>query len=187
MGGGGGGHCLVRMEWRPAGWSLCLPLLIFPCTMKSRSPLLALAHPGGPGKRAVKRLWCGGGELVAQLLRCSYLSLGLHLDSVLFNLDHELLGVCRRLDQFRLKILQFLLHHRHLQQHSFPSTRTSASQSQMFRENLWEHVSLWAGWCSSVAQSTCHEQETVSAQTCQHLYFLICNNNKATHMLQFLR
>jgi len=21
----------------------------------------ALAHPGGPGKRAIKRLWCGGG------------------------------------------------------------------------------------------------------------------------------
>jgi len=54
---GGGGHWLVRMEWRPAGWSLCLPLLIFPCTIKS---LLALAHPGGPGKRVVKRLWCGG-------------------------------------------------------------------------------------------------------------------------------
>jgi len=29
--------------------------------MKSRSSLLALAHPGDPGKRAVKRLWvCGG-------------------------------------------------------------------------------------------------------------------------------
>jgi len=33
-----------------------LPLLIFPCTIKSRSSLLAPAHPGGPGKRAVKRL-----------------------------------------------------------------------------------------------------------------------------------
>jgi len=30
-GGGGGGHWLVRMEWRPAGCSMCLPLLIFPC------------------------------------------------------------------------------------------------------------------------------------------------------------
>ena len=38
--------------------SQCLPLLIFPCTIKSRSSLLAPAHPGGPGKRAVKRL-CG--------------------------------------------------------------------------------------------------------------------------------
>ena len=54
---GGGGQWLVRMEWRPAGWSLCLPLLIFPCTIKSRSSLLAPAHPGGPGKWAVKRLW----------------------------------------------------------------------------------------------------------------------------------
>ena len=48
---------LVQMEWHPAGWSVFLPLLIFPCTMKSRSSLLALAHPGGPGKRAVKWLW----------------------------------------------------------------------------------------------------------------------------------
>jgi len=27
--------------------------------IKSRSSLLAPAHPGGPGKRSVKRLWCG--------------------------------------------------------------------------------------------------------------------------------
>jgi len=61
MGDDGGGHWLVRMEWRPAGWSVCLPLLIFHCTTKSRSSLLALAHPGGPGERAVKWLWwwCG--------------------------------------------------------------------------------------------------------------------------------
>ena len=44
-------------EWRPAGWSLCLSLSIFPRTIKSRSSLLAPAHPGRPGKRAVKRLW----------------------------------------------------------------------------------------------------------------------------------
>jgi len=31
--------------------------------MKSRSSLLAPAHLVGPGKRAVKRLWCGGGAL----------------------------------------------------------------------------------------------------------------------------
>jgi len=35
-----------------------LPLLIFPCTTKSSS-LLALVHLGNPGKRAIKRLWCG--------------------------------------------------------------------------------------------------------------------------------
>jgi len=52
-----GGHWLVQMEWRLAGWSVCLPLLIFPCTVKYRSSLLAPAHPGGPRKRAAKRLW----------------------------------------------------------------------------------------------------------------------------------
>jgi len=55
----GGGHRLVRMEWCPAVWLVCLPLLIFPWTIKSRSSLLAPAHPGGPGKRSVKWLWCG--------------------------------------------------------------------------------------------------------------------------------
>jgi len=52
------------MEWRPAGWSVCLPLLISPCTIKSRSSLLALAHLSCPGKRTVKRLWwwCGWNE-----------------------------------------------------------------------------------------------------------------------------
>jgi len=53
---GGGGYWLPRMEWHPAGLSVCLPLLIFPCTIKSISSLLAPADPGGPGKRAVKRL-----------------------------------------------------------------------------------------------------------------------------------
>ena len=53
-GDGGGGHWLVWMEWRPAGWLMCLPLLIFPCTINSRSSLLAPAHPGSPGKMAVK-------------------------------------------------------------------------------------------------------------------------------------
>jgi len=48
IGNDGGGHCLVRVEWRPAGWSVCLPLLIFPCTIKSRSSLLEPAHLGGP-------------------------------------------------------------------------------------------------------------------------------------------
>jgi len=57
LGGGGGGHWLVRMEWHPDGWLVCLRLLNFPCTIKSLSSLLALAHAGGPGKRAVKRLW----------------------------------------------------------------------------------------------------------------------------------
>ena len=51
LGDGGGGRWLVQMELRPAGWSVCLPLLISSCTIKSRSSLLAPAHPGGPGKK----------------------------------------------------------------------------------------------------------------------------------------
>jgi len=74
MGDGGGGHWLVRMQWRPAGWSVCLPLIIFHCTIKSRSSLLALAHPGCPGKRAIKRLWCGGGVFDCTLLCVSSFS-----------------------------------------------------------------------------------------------------------------
>ena len=46
------------MEWCPVRWSVCLPLLISPCAIMSGGSLLAPAHPGGPGKRAVKRL-CG--------------------------------------------------------------------------------------------------------------------------------
>jgi len=33
MGDGGGGHLLVWLEWHPAGWSVCLPLLIFRCAL----------------------------------------------------------------------------------------------------------------------------------------------------------
>ena len=40
MGDGGGGHWLVRMEWRPARWSVCLPLLIFPCTAPQSQKVL---------------------------------------------------------------------------------------------------------------------------------------------------
>jgi len=43
----------------PAGWSVCLPLFIFPCTIKSGSSRLAPAHMGDPGKRAIKQLWFG--------------------------------------------------------------------------------------------------------------------------------
>ena len=57
---GGGGHWLVQMEWRQAGWLVCLPLLMFPCTVSS---LLAPAHLVGPRKRAIKWLGCGGGGL----------------------------------------------------------------------------------------------------------------------------
>jgi len=54
MGDGGDEHCLVRMESRPAGLSVCLPLLVFPCTIKSRSSLLAPAHPGWSWKEVRK-------------------------------------------------------------------------------------------------------------------------------------
>jgi len=49
----GGGHWLVRMEWRPAGWSVCLPLLIFPCTTKSKFSS-GTGSPGWPRKNGCK-------------------------------------------------------------------------------------------------------------------------------------
>ena len=54
----GTAYCSVRMEWRPAGWLLGVCASVnLPLHHNSRSSLLAPAHPGGPGKRAVKRLW----------------------------------------------------------------------------------------------------------------------------------
>ena len=41
---------------------MCLRLLIFPCTIKSRSSLLASAHTGGPGKKAIQWLCVCVGE-----------------------------------------------------------------------------------------------------------------------------
>ena len=72
MGDGGGWHWLVQMERRPARWSVCLPLSIFPCTIKSRSSLLAPAHPGGPGKRAVKWLCVFGVVCHWSVIRSKY-------------------------------------------------------------------------------------------------------------------
>jgi len=43
--------------WRWALLSPIVNLLILPCTIKSRSSLLAADDPGCPGKRAVKRWW----------------------------------------------------------------------------------------------------------------------------------
>ena len=43
------------MEWRPAGWSVYLPVNL-PLHHKSRSSFLSPAHLGGPGKMAVKWL-----------------------------------------------------------------------------------------------------------------------------------
>jgi len=58
-GDGGGGYWLVWMEWRPAGWSVCLPLLISLCTIKSRSSLLTPAEQVVPEKGPQNG--CGGG------------------------------------------------------------------------------------------------------------------------------
>jgi len=50
------------MEWRPAWWSVCLPLLLCPCTIKSRSSLPAPTQPGGYGLRDVNGY--GGGDVM---------------------------------------------------------------------------------------------------------------------------
>jgi len=91
----GGGHCIVRMEWCPAGWLVCLPLLIFPCTIKSRSSLLAPSHPGGPGKRAIKRLYCGVVEC-AQKSISAYNAVGEIIAG--FPRDHFVMGRGARRD-----------------------------------------------------------------------------------------
>jgi len=58
---------LVSLDGVASSRMVCVSLLIFPCTIKSRSSLLAPAHPGDPGKRAVKRLWCGGWSIKNKL------------------------------------------------------------------------------------------------------------------------
>jgi len=96
------------MEWRPAEQSVCLPLLISPCTIKSRSSLLAPAHPGGPGKRAVK--FCGydldhwtwprqcQGESPCQISRSKFISfhykvtIQTHVTDQLLYLDHKMVS-----------------------------------------------------------------------------------------------
>ena len=50
-------------SWRSANCVNCELLL---CDSESVVSLLAWAHPGGPGKRAVKQLWCGGGSLSSE-------------------------------------------------------------------------------------------------------------------------
>jgi len=61
----GGGHWLVRMEWHPAGWSVCLPLLIFPRTIKSRSYVSSdSGPPGWSQKKGRKMVVVYGGGLL---------------------------------------------------------------------------------------------------------------------------
>jgi len=45
---------IVQMEWRPAGWSVCLPLLISRCTIKSRSSSSGTSSPGWSRKKGRK-------------------------------------------------------------------------------------------------------------------------------------
>ena len=45
---------LVRPDGVASSRMVSVPLLIFPCTIKPRSSLLASAHPGGPGKTCHK-------------------------------------------------------------------------------------------------------------------------------------
>jgi len=59
---------------------MCLPLLIFLCTIKSRSSLLAPAHLGGRGKRVVKQLWCG--TLLLGVVTCFTISVFYALHSI---------------------------------------------------------------------------------------------------------
>jgi len=60
-GDGRGGHWLVRIEWHPAGRSVCLPLLMFPCNNNVQKFSSGTGSPGWSRKKAVKRLWCGSG------------------------------------------------------------------------------------------------------------------------------
>jgi len=59
MGDSGGGHWLVRTEWRPDGLSVCLPLLNLPLHHKVQKFSSGTGSPRWSRKRAVKRLWCG--------------------------------------------------------------------------------------------------------------------------------
>jgi len=68
---------------------VCLPLLILPCTIKSRSSHLAPAHPDGPRKRAVKWLWSGGGDCVVDnSCACFFLLISDHITLVLLEMKN---------------------------------------------------------------------------------------------------
>jgi len=54
-GDGGGRHWLVQMEWRRAGQSVCLPLLIFPCTLNLVQKFSSgTGSPGWSRKKGLK-------------------------------------------------------------------------------------------------------------------------------------
>jgi len=72
MGDDGGRHCLVQMEWRPAGWSVCLPLLIFPLHHKVQKFSSGTSSPGWSRKKGRK-------TVVVVVLCKRFPGAGLHL------------------------------------------------------------------------------------------------------------
>ena len=58
MGGGAGGHWLVRMEWRPAGWSVCLPLINLPLHHEVQKFSSGAGSPGWSWKKGHKMVLC---------------------------------------------------------------------------------------------------------------------------------
>jgi len=60
MGDDGGGHCLVRMEWRSAGWSVCHSVNL-PLHHEVQKFSSGTCSPRWSRKRAIKWLWwwCG--------------------------------------------------------------------------------------------------------------------------------
>jgi len=59
MGDGGGGHWLVQLEWRPSGWSVCLPLLIFPKLLLHHEVQKFYSGTGSPRVVLEKGPWNG--------------------------------------------------------------------------------------------------------------------------------
>jgi len=57
MGDDKGGSLISQDGVAPSRIAGVSAYVIFPCTIKFRRFLLAPAHPGSPGKRAVKRLF----------------------------------------------------------------------------------------------------------------------------------
>jgi len=54
---GGGGHWLVRMEWHPAGWSVCLPVNL-PLHHKVQKFSSGTGSPGWSQKKGRKTVVC---------------------------------------------------------------------------------------------------------------------------------
>jgi len=55
MGDGGGEHWLVWMEWRPAGWSMCLPVFVnLPLHHKDQKFSSGTSSPGWSRKKGRK-------------------------------------------------------------------------------------------------------------------------------------